>query len=468
MRTTAQEGQTSAEAVAASMIPSACPDDELATHSRHDPYWDRLWAPGSQALWATGHMARQRKREGLGRVNVRHLLGEAESRRLLTANRGRANRLAGWAVIDSWRTASAEQLAAITGSRLFLDPNYSAMAASFALNLVDFGTYANPLNRTPSMDRNVLYRPANSEAFDKIIMPTLTWPEWISITGGYPWSSGGQYDRHNVLATELGLRAAEYLPVGTVLGEKFSTVDLLCGTGLGKKVKKPDNRRADGTIIRHDGLRIAFELTATASKNFRSKVRRWAELISERPLETSGLTVLFIAAPHPDRPKNTRSDPRHDIYRAISSVMKEFPGTGKDSPAARIGVASWDDWFPARHEMTEQFFGLAADFAIGGGIGQAKWVRRELIGDYPFTPWRTFDAMAVIDNSKLLAATPHWLRKGDHTHLIGSPMDRAREPVPIPSPTRPSRVKGRPLGGAVGCAPSARLPIRLRVRGESH
>jgi len=315
------------------------------------------------------------------------------------------------------------------------------------------------------MNRNTVYRPANSDAFEKIITPTLTWPEWASVTGGQPWSSGGQYDRHNILSTELALRAAEYLPIGAVLGEKFSTVDLLCGTGLGKKVKNPDNRRADGVIVRADGLRIAYELTASASKGFENKIRRWAQLITERPLETSGLTVLFIAAPHPDRSRHSSADPRHEIYRRMSQILREFPGTGPDSPAARIGIAHWEEYFPAKHQLSEQFFSLTADFALGAGTGKDRWVQKNLLGDYAFTPWETFDATAVIDNAPLLSATPHWLRTGSHTHLIGSPMGRANTGVPHPAPVRPELVKGRPLGAAVGNGGRAKLPPRLRVEG---
>lgn len=327
--------------------------------------------------------------------------------RLLTINQGRRERLAAWGVIDSWRTVSAEQLAVLTGSRLYLNSASSNLAASISMNLMDVGTYSAPGVSETALDRNCLHRPANSEVFDKFIASELTWPEWISVTGGDPGSGGGQYDRHSLLSTELALHAAEYLPIGAVLGEKFFTVDLLAGTGLGKKVKKPDNRRADGTNVRTDGMRIAYELTATASRFFENKVRRWAQLISERPLETSGLTVLFIAAPHPDRPRDKSGDPRHEIYRRVSAVLKEFPGTGADSPAARIGIAGWDEWFPARHQLSEEFFTLSADFALNNVQGPGKWVRRELLGDYAFTPWTTFDAIAVVDHAPMLAANPH-------------------------------------------------------------
>ena len=449
------------EGIPASLIPSACPDEELSTPNRLDPYWDRLWAPGSQALWSTGSMARHRSATGQ-RVNSRHLIPEEEALRLLTANRGRTDRLAFWSAVDSWRTVSAEQAAAITGSPLLLDPNYSSIAASFAIDVIDIGLFSGPGRTAPGMNRSTLFRPSNTEAFDKKITPTLTWPEWVTVTGGYPWSGGGQYDRHNLLATELGLRAAEYLPVGAVLGEKFSTVDLLAGTGLGKTVKNPDNRRADGTIVRPDGLRIAFEITATASKSLESKVRRWAQIITERPLETSGLTIVFVAAPHPDRPRSSSADPRHEIYRRVAAVLREFPGRGKDSPAARIGIAAWEEWFPARHELSDDFFDLNADFAVGDAPGAGRWQARSLL-NMDFHAWETFDATAVVEVSKLLGATPYWMRAGDHTHLIGSPLQRAGDTVPVPSPVRPEKTKGRALGEAVGNGGPAGLPPRLKI-----
>lgn len=454
------------DAVHGELLDSACTNLDLAMPARRDPYWDRLWALGSQALWTDGEMSRHHKREGLTRVSKRLVVEEEESIRLLTANRGRADRLRLWGVVDSWRTVSAEQAAAFTGSTLLLDPNYSQVTGSFAMNILDIGSFANRMNMFPGLGRSSLYRPNGSDAFESIIKPTLTWPEWISVTGGYPWSGGGQYDRHNLLAAELALRAAEYLPIGAVMGEKFSTVDLLAGSGLGKTIKNPDNRRADGTIIRSDGMRIAFELTATASRAFENKVRRWAQVISERPLETSGLTIVFIAAPHPNRSRRSGVDPRQEIYRRLAKVLRDFPGTGKDSPAARIGVASWDEWFPARHEMSEAFFGLTADFALNSvSAGAARWLPRNLLTDYAFEPWHTFDATAVINNAPLLTATPHWMRKGDHTHLIGTPMDRAGVSVPHAAPARPGLVKGRPLGAGVGVAGDAKLPARLRIQG---
>ena len=55
----------------------------------------------------------------------------------------------------------------------------------------------------------------------------MSFAEWQALTAGVGWTRGPQHDRHNILSAELGLRVAEYLDVGAVLGESTSRLDLL-------------------------------------------------------------------------------------------------------------------------------------------------------------------------------------------------------------------------------------------------
>lgn len=455
------------QAVHASKVPTRNGLPETGTAMRRDPYWDQLWAPGSQAMWNTHEVMRSREEISGDRVNHAFLLDQKTA--IAKLNRSgpgvRMERLNLWGVLDSWRTVTAEQAAAFTGFGHLMNPESSTVAASFALGLIDIGTFPLALMQEPGFNRRSLYRPSNSDAYRKHIHPRLTWPETIQVTGGYPWTTGGQYDRHNVLAAELALRAAEHLPIAGVLGEKFASVDLLAGTGIGKSLPQADGRRGDGVIIRADGMRIAIELTATASKSFKQKVRRWAKLLTERPLETSGLTVLFVTAPHLDRLQTGR-DPRLSVYQAVAEVLREFPGTSQDSAAARIGVVSWDQWFPARHMLSKEFFEMRCDFALKPEVhGAGKWVPRSLLNEYPFIPWKGFNATAVLDNQGLLGATPYWFRQGDHTHLIGTPADREGLTIPVPVTDRPERSRGGTFGSPAGPVGKITLPERLRIRG---
>jgi hypothetical protein len=51
------------------------------------------------------------------------------------------------------------------------------------------------------------------------------------------------------------------------------------------------------------------------------------------------------------------------------------------------------------------------------------WESRDVTSSFEEAP-AVMDT-TFLENSKLLTATPHWIRKGDHTAMIGSPMDRA-------------------------------------------
>jgi hypothetical protein len=231
------------------------------------------------------------------------------------------------------------------------------------------------------------------------------------VTGAQSWRAPTSYDRHNVLATELALRWAEYADIGTVLGERFSTHDLLAGTGLGRD-EIPSEASADFTVVRPDGMRIAVELTAHATRGLSGKIRRWVRLLHERPFETSGLCVVFVAAPHPQLLADSKGRrARTAIYKQINAARKEFPGRQGDRVAERIGVASWREWFPAPGHVTEAFLAMQVDRPTGRD--ENVWEPCDMLdpAGRPFQPAEDFDATAVFDNSALLGQTPCWLRE---------------------------------------------------------
>jgi hypothetical protein len=222
-------------------------------------------------------------------------------------------------ILHGWRTCTDEQAAAILGSRAVANPKGHVATAAFSSVLVEYGTTKlTALAKTEPFGKDTLLRPARPDVFADL-SDRLTWGEWLAVTGGQPWASGGQYDRHNILATELGLRLAEYADIGTVLGERFSTVDLLTGSGVGREVVG-DQRTADLSVIREDGMVIAVEITATISPNFDRKVERWADLLATSPIEATGLTVLFVVA----QPSDVADAPRYRArtYQAVARAVR--------------------------------------------------------------------------------------------------------------------------------------------------
>ncbi|GGG68065.1 hypothetical protein GCM10011374_35450 [Kocuria dechangensis] len=413
--------------------------------ARVDPYWDRLWLPGSQAVWSTAF-------DETGTSELDEDAGAAAAATLFSSVARRGSRIAALGVLDSWRTVTAQQLCAFTGSSEFAARTKPVPRAFFDGGVLDIGGFPRALQRSSTA---TLYRPSPTTSFNTHLAPRLTYPEWLAITGGTGWSTGHQFDRHNILAAELALRAAEYTSM-VPLGEKFASVDLLAHSGLGKPVNLAGNRTGDGVLVRDDGLRVVFEITSSAHHGVEAKVEKWARLIAERPLETSGLVVIFVLVPHPDvtRNRQTPASVASATKKKIGHVLRSFPSRSPDAPANRIGVVSWADWFPAAGTFTEAFLTGTADFP-GEDLGQ--WRTQDLFMDYAFQPWSGFDATAVLDNVNALGATPHWQRTRAAGEIIGRPSTRAGRPRPMTDPSS-TRARGEPVAPMFG---RTRVPVRL-------
>jgi hypothetical protein len=168
--------------------------------------------------------------------------------------------------------------------------------------------------------------------------------EQVAITGGGTCAGGRTHVRHNVLATEFGLRASEYLPgVVAVMGERHSSVDALAGSGVGL-APISTARAADMTLVCADGRRIVIEVTATAGTNFRSKVDHWIEAMNDpkRSFAATGLTVIFVLAPKPGQQYKKASDAvRRRAHAAVlDAARRRDLGVGVPS-RLRIGIADW-------------------------------------------------------------------------------------------------------------------------------
>lgn len=440
--------------------------ESFTTGDRLDPYWGGMWTQGSSAVWVSEQLARTQAGAGLARIPTGLDRDADDALADLTSSRNLGSTLAALACVDQWRTVSAEQLAALTGWKRLAKPLSRTMASAFACGLVDRGTFASALLPGASRDRATVYRPSRTDAFERALEPLLSYEQKVAVTGGVPWDFRRQYDRHNLLTVELALRVAEWCEVGTVLGEKLSTVELLAGEGLGRTALH-DERAADMTIVRTDGMRIAVELTASAGPDFKEKVRRWAHLLADQSLAASGLTVLFVEAAPADGEHRFGSGAsvRSSVYKAVAEVVREFPGTGADRVADRIGVVSWAQWFPGHGFATDEFTRLEVDRPTGPASD--RWHRAALLDeiDVPFSSHDPGVMTAVIDNASMLLGTPHWLRERDRApHLWPLLAQRAGwSGLPVPPPARPSRVVGIYPDATVGVVGATRAPRRMRT-----
>ncbi|MFC8797295.1 hypothetical protein ACFT2C_06155 [Promicromonospora sp. NPDC057138] len=391
---------------------------------RLDPFWDGVWSAGSSGVWVSSDTARRLSDAGVARIPW-YLRGERDDGLAFLARRMPARRrvvLAGLGAVNQWRTMTAEQLAAITGFRSLASRASPWLRAAFSTGVVDVGEFATPLPHGTGNHRHRLVRPSRSTVFDRELAPHMTFDELVSVTGGVPWDSRRQFDRHNLLATELGLRVAELCDVATVLGEKLSTLDLLLQAPAKAITPRSRARSADLTIVRRDGLRIAVEITASANRGLRRKIDNWARALARNPLAASGLIVLFVVCPPPDPASEVVRGGRtasvvETVHREVAASARRYPGTPSDRVAARMAVMAWEEWFPAARTAAAGVHDLVASRPTGPPSAHVAhesrlWESVSLLGTsvVPFEPRVRLTMTAVAGNASLLGGTPHWLR----------------------------------------------------------
>ena len=446
-------------------LESRCDVPGVSAGERFDVFYDGLWEDGSSAVWLNREIASRQAESGFQELPKVLTMPREKAVASMFSGRFRAERLRMLAALDSWRTLTCEQAAAFAGAPGLLDVRSTIPRSMWNLDLVDFGQFRGLAGRGFNR-RGWLYRPSRGDAFESEVAPRLTWPEWMSVTAGMPFNSFGQFDRHNVLAAELGLRLAEFADIGTVLGEKLSRAELLCSHLPAPLLPRGETKSADLTVVRPDGLRIAVEITANSSATFASKVARWAALLDAAPLAESGLVVLFVVVAPGDLDGSESSAEavahrslRNVVARRIAHAVRDYPGQVGDRVADRMFLASWQEWFPARGRLGADFLTLRA-LSPSGPAGDL-WQEKLLLGDsaMPLRARNRDALLAVLENAQTLAGVPLWARHRDAAPDPAQMLLTLAGRDEIPAPPAPS---GLAVGAGVGVAGPTTLPARLQ------
>ena len=214
---------------------------------------------------------------------------------------------------------------------------------------------------------------------------------------------GHQYDRHNILTTELSLRAAEMCPLRSVLGEAVATWPRL----FGPKLQPNPHRSADAVWVREDGLKIAVELTATFTTATVTKIEQLAELIVRDT--TKSLVVLFVVAAHP---KDGRSS---DVTNRLRQAIKKSSHSSMSRILAevenRMVLTKWESWFPAPGLVSRDFVALSAQRYSSV---DKEWSFTWLLDPYDITFAEAFSPESEETSTRLndVFGTPWWMRTG--------------------------------------------------------
>lgn len=413
---------------------SACPEESHRTANRVDPYWAGMWSMSTTAAWLSRATAERQAGMGLLRVPVSASglgMSDDEARVRIVGN-ARRRRLTQLAAIGMWRTATVQQVAALTGQPAIAGRHSVDRDVLWAAGLTEQGVVVTSLrSKLPT-----LLRPDPRGDWDELAQ-SLTFAERVSVTGGQPWRWGAQYDRHNVLATELGLRVAEFAPVATVLGESLAGVDLLLG-GTGRS--GAGSRSGDMVIVRPDGFKIVIEVTATVTSDFREKVRRWANVLTAR--RQADLGVCFVELAHPDR-----RDASTEVHRLLRRAVTEAAHSGLDAEDARVpelfSVARWQEWFPEPGRVDPDFTRLRAWRPIGPRGEPWESVDLADPSSLRFRPPTATSRAAtevIVSNAAMLWGTPYWTRVGMPAPDVNSGLlDQAGLSGLVVTPRRPRR-----------------------------
>jgi len=446
-------------------LPSATPDAPWRAANRIDPIYGGLFTVSSTAVWESVRTMQAKRRNGLvGRVPAMLNADADAAWRVPSTSMWWQRRLDVWGAVTQWCTLTTQQVAAVTG--IPIAGVRRCLSELFAMGLVECGLSVHPmLSSRALLDEGAMWRPGRLPKQAARLWLMMTTAERLSVSGGRPVVPAHQFDRHNVSTAEFALRLAEFAQVGTVLGDTLSGVGgLTVLDGRGVALARA-NMQADMTVVRPDGLRIAVEVTVSCSPDFPRKVRNWAAVLSQHPLAESGLVVMFLLARRLDSRKRAMGATEKQVRRALREAVQEFRGAPGDPTAARMIVARWDDYFPEDGTVdVRRFLALSGHRPTGQPSAgeEAHWERVDVLDAraFPFVPADPFAPLAVIDNSRALRSTPHWLRSGGRPNITDLLLRRAGFHSGVPHLTAPIRGKAR-APHASGVAGPARVPDRL-------
>ncbi len=354
---------------------------------RADPFYSGLWRSGLGSAWWDRNLLASHVEAGLVRDGVYNTDQRQAFESFCCGSGGPvwSGRLRGLAGLGSWRVVTNQQLAALSGFSGWGSAASFTVRAGFGAGLLRMGLFSGGVPTT-SAGPVFLLRPGSEKIFSRLSRRLSYW-DWLSITGGYPWRVGGLFPRHNVLMAELGLLAAELLPseFGLTLGERWAGADQLLGAS--------GNKSGDGLLVRNDGLRAVIELTASAAPALAAKVDSWASLLARNRLANSGVVVVFVVAA-PDNSDRIIRRTRQVVRSAIARY-----GLSGDA-ASRLFVVDWREWFPSAGLIDDSFFTLR----VWGRPGR-DWQQFDLAG-----PDRLFTGQSWFRGGlSLLASRAVWV-----------------------------------------------------------
>jgi hypothetical protein len=376
---------------------------------RTDIFWVKaMWGGRSIAVW-------EDRSDLIARIELDPVTGEAKpgsvrAQRLaqqlevapvkMWRGERRSDYLRVLGALWMWRVMTGEQLAALLDADVRLVRRWCNTL--FVAGAIERG---NTLTRSGRPYGPDLYRISKLPELDAILAD-CTMAERLGVTGGKPSRSQGFADRHDLLGTELMLRALEFWPEahqGTWLGECMLSLPAVCEVN---QISMGSN--ADLGFIRSDGLRIAFEVIGSyRSTSAKTKIARWVHHIAA---SDGDVMVVWV---------DSSTGPDHQLPSVVAKVMDGIPlGKSRRRVSESIATLRWEHWFPAEHRVDPRFLSATVKMPLNDGGPIERW-REVSLWDRPMrkAPAGWGD---VLDVSHLLYGIPDHLRVPD----LAPPLNR--------------------------------------------
>jgi hypothetical protein len=417
---------------------------------RFDPYFSPVWqdsSGGAAMSWLSNEALARLGTEGLVKQRARGKHHYQSAEEALSALPFRPKWQKALGAINLFQTLTTQQLAAITDDPDVMYERSVTLDALFIAGLIQRGGFSLWQNRLRTDKTPELLR-IHPRAH-KVDLSHLLYQDWLGVSSGAFKTRGHNWDRHNLLTTELCLRVAELCPtIPLVLGEALADLTRYADP----KHPLSGERMADGVLLREDGLRILIETTLGGSSSvLAAKCNEYALMLAND--RSDSVSVLFVAARGDDW--YTGANRRQTLRRIIGTVIAGLHGRIRGKVARHIAVADWRDWFPEPGCLHRSFRSLTA--TVPTGPTSDRW-QPVALADPMSTPMQPSDQSLVIDmettlaNAANLYGVPHWLRGTVDPdplirHLLaqaGLPEALLFDPVTGDLTERPPPVPGRP------------------------
>lgn len=373
-----------------------------------DPWTDGLmWSGGTSASWTHRKLDLRRRRlgEGFDVVSIdghKHAaITPEQAQELLIRGAWRTVHQAVLAAVLGWRIATVEQLVTITG----LTPGRvrEALTVLYSADLIEIG--AMPAVTQWKRKFPSIIKPIRGDALDDLLAQIVPDDAWLRI-GPNEAAHTNRHPRHGLLATELGLRAAERLGptgLGAVAGEHLALSRSLVGEGHG-------SAGADVVLVREDGLRICVEVTASKHR-LEKKIDAWIDALASQDPDELGVFVLWLSAERtPVGQRRTDKFATGVKTAIVERINARFVEGKRERIIERMGHADWTSWFPEAGVIDPSFSALTVE-APAGPDG-AEWERVDLLDPFevPFEPSDPASWKEVVERINGLWQSPPPLR----------------------------------------------------------